>query len=77
MNSPMTPTQIMQEIKNLKHDDQATIVEFAYKLDAERQLSGKEIASLAKRMVATTDPLEKARIREQITRGFYGAQANA
>ena len=73
----MTTAQIMQEIKNLKPDDQATVVQFAYKLDAERQLSGNEITNLAKKMVATTDPLEKARIREQITRGFYGAQANA
>lgn len=73
----MTTAQIMQEIKNLKPDDQATVVQFAYKLDAERQLSGDEITALAKKMVAATDPLEKAKIREQITRGFYGTQANA
>lgn len=73
----MNATQIMQEIKNLKPDDQATVVQFAYKLDAERQLSGSEITTLAKKMVAATDPLEKAKIREQITRGFYGTQANA
>jgi hypothetical protein len=67
----------MQEIKNLKPDDQATVVQFAYKLDAERQLSGNEITALAKKMVATTDAVEKARIRTQITRGFYGTQDNA
>ena len=73
----MTTSQIMQEIKNLKPDDQATVVQFAYKLDAKRQLSRNEITALAKKMVATTNHLEKARIRRQIAQGFYGTQDNA
>ena len=74
---PMTATQIMQEIVNLKPTEQAEVVRFAYQLDADRQLSGDELTALAKKMVAATDPLEKAKIREQITRGFYGRNAHA
>ena len=50
------------------------MIRFAYKLDAERQLSGKELSSLAARMTETEDAAEAATIREAIVRGFYGAQ---
>jgi hypothetical protein len=53
------------------------VIRFAYQLDAERQLTGDELSGLAERMVATTDPAEQARIREQIVRGFYGQRQHA
>ena len=40
-------------------------------------LSGKELAALAQRMIDTVDPVEKLRIREELTRGFYGASSHA
>jgi hypothetical protein len=50
------------------------VIRFAYQLDAERQLSGKELSKLAARMTETDDAAEAARIRETILRGFYGAK---
>lgn len=69
--------EIISEIQRLPPSDQAEVIEFAYRLDAERMLSGKELAALAQRMVETTDPVEKLRIREELTRGFYGGGSHA
>lgn len=35
-------------------------------------LTPKELGFLARKLAATSDPVEAARLREQITRGFYG-----
>lgn len=38
------------------------------------ELSGDELAKLAAKMCAVTDPAEKTKIRDEIIRGFYGTQ---
>ena len=53
------------------------VIQFAYRLDAERMLSGKELAALAKRMIDASDPVEKLKIRDELTRGFYGGKPDA
>ena len=68
----MTAEQIIEEIKRLDPKDQLGVIRFAYQLDAERKLTGKELSSLATRMTETDDPAEAAMIRESIVRGFYG-----
>ena len=73
----MTASQIIEEIKRLSPEEQVGVIRFTYQLDAERQLTGNELASLAERMVNTSDPAEQARIREQIIRGFYGQRQHA
>ena len=73
----MTANQIIEEIKRLDPKDQVGVIRFAYQLDAERRLTGKELSALAARMVNTTDPAEQARVREEIVRGFYGERQNA
>lgn len=73
----MTASQIIEEIKRLDAKEQLGVIRFAYQLDAERQLTGKELSSLAKRMVNAADPAEEARVREEIVRGFYGQRSNA
>lgn len=40
-------------------------------------LSGKELGVLAKRMIEASDPIEKLKIREELTRGFYGGKPDA
>ncbi len=70
----MTAEQIIEEIKRLDPKDQLGVIRFAYQLDAERKLSGKELSNLAARMTETDDPAEAAIIRESIVRGFYGHQ---
>jgi hypothetical protein len=73
----MTASQIIQEIEALPPEEQAKVVRFAYRLDAERQLTGAELSALAERMAASTDPAEAAMLRETITRGFYGEKPHA
>ena len=73
----MTASQIIEEIKRLDPKEQVGVIRFAYQLDAERRLTGKELSALAERMVNTTDPAEQARVREEIVRGFYGESQNA
>ena len=73
----MTAGQIIEEIKRLDPKEQVGVIRFAYQLDAERRLTGKELSALAERMVNTTDPAEQARVREEIVRGFYGERQNA
>lgn len=73
----MSATQVIHEIQQLTPSEQAEVIQFAYRLDAERMLSGKEIGTLAKRMIEASDPAEKLRIREEMTRGFYGGKPDA
>ena len=70
----MTAAEIIDGIKRLPPEEQAGVVRFVYRLDAERKLTGKELSSLAARMTETDDPAEAAIIRESIVRGFYGRQ---
>jgi hypothetical protein len=70
----VTADQIFEVIKRLDPKDQLGVIRFAYQLDAERKLTGKELSSLAARMTETDDPEEAAAIRESIVRGFYGRQ---
>ncbi len=70
----VTAQQIIEQIKQLDPKEQLGVIRFAYKLDAERQLTGKELSRLATRMTETDDAAEAATIREAIVRGFYGSQ---
>jgi hypothetical protein len=73
----MTANQIIHEIEALPPEEQAKVVRFAYRLDAERQLTGAELSALAERMVAATYPAEAIMPRETITRGFYGEKPHS
>lgn len=73
----MSAREIIIEIQRLPPTEQAEVIQFAYGLDAERMLSGKELATLAQRMIDKADPVEKLRIREELTRGFYGGSSHA
>ena len=73
----MTVAQIIEEIGALPPEEQARIGRFAYRLDAERQLTGGELAALAERWIGCTDPIESTRLREEIVRGFYGDKPHA
>jgi hypothetical protein len=73
----VTVAKIIEEIKKLPPEQQAEVIHFAYRLDAERQLSGKDLSALAERMTRAADPAEAALVREAIVRGFYGGEPHA
>lgn len=73
----MSTAEIISEIERLPPTEQSEVIQFACRLEAERMLSGKELAALAQRMIDATDPVEKMKIRHELTRGFYGGKLNA
>jgi len=68
----MTAATVIEEIKRLPREEQSRVVQFAFELARQRQLPGNELASLAQKMVDSTDPAEVDRLKAEITRGFYG-----
>jgi hypothetical protein len=72
----MTSREIIEEIKRLPSEEREKVLEFARNPGA-RQLTGKEIAELTRKMSETADPAEAARLEEEIVRGFYGGEPHA
>ena len=68
----MTATAVIEEIKQLPREEQSHVIEFVHELESKRQLSGKELGVLVKKMVESKDPAEVKRLRQEIHRGFYG-----
>ena len=68
----MTATAVIEEIKNLPRAEQSRVIQFAFELARERQLSGDKLSELAQRMADSKDPAETQQLREEIHRGFYG-----
>ncbi len=68
----MTAAKVIAEIKRLPREEQSRVLEFAFELARQRQLSGKELAALAQKLVDCEDPLEAERLKSEITHGFYG-----
>ena len=68
----MTATAVIEEIRHLPPGEQSRVLQFAFELARERQLSGKELAALAQRIVESGDPAEIKKLRDEIHGGFYG-----
>jgi hypothetical protein len=68
----MTATGVIEEIKHLPRAEQSRVIQFAFELARERQLSGDKLSELAQRMADSNDPAEAQKLREEIHRGFYG-----
>ena len=68
----MTATAVIEEIKHLPREEQSRVIQFALELVRERQLSGDELAGLARRLADTEDPAAAKRLRAEIHQGFYG-----
>ena len=73
----MNATEVISEIEHLPPAEQAEVIRYAYRLDANRKLSGSELGELARRMVDASDPAEALRWRDAVLRGFYGGTVDA
>ena len=69
----MSAQQVIEEIKHLPRADQSRVIQFAFELAAQRQLSGKQLSELAQQMADADSPAEAQKLRDEIHRGFYGA----
>ncbi|HEV7401536.1 MAG TPA: hypothetical protein VGO11_01370 [Chthoniobacteraceae bacterium] len=67
----MSAAEIMTEIDRLPETEREKVLRFAA-CRARGQLTGDEIDELVRQMVESEDPTEKAALKEQIFRGFYG-----
>ena len=68
----MTAAKVIEEIMNLPREEQSRVLEFAFALARQRQLSGRELSALAQRMIDSGDAVEVEKLKSEITRGFYG-----
>lgn len=68
----MTADQIIEDIKLLPRDEQSRVVQFAVELARSRQLPAEDLVIIAQKMLETSDPAEKQRLENELTRGFYG-----
>ena len=73
----MNATEVISEIEQLPPAEQAEVIRYAYRLDANRKLSGSELGELARRMIEASDPAEALRWRDAVLRGFYGGTVDA
>jgi hypothetical protein len=73
----MTARAVIEEIEQLPPEEQSRVIQFVNELARKRQLTGKELGELARRMVEEKDPAEADRLQEEIVRGFYGGEPHA
>ena len=73
----MSAIDVIEEIKHLSSAEQSRVIQFAYELARERQLSGDKLGELARCMVEAKDPAEADRLQKEIVRGFYGDEPHA
>jgi hypothetical protein len=68
----MTASGVIEEIKHLPREEQSQVIRFALELARERQLPGKDLPELARRMADSEDPAQARKLRDEVHRGFYG-----
>jgi hypothetical protein len=71
----MKAAQVIEEIRHLDPSEQAEVINFAIGLARRRQLSAEELGEMAEKFANSNDPVEIARLRSAMTRGFYGFQS--
>jgi len=73
----MTALEIIKQIRQLPGEEQEKVKNFIRENLEDGQISGQEIGDLTRQMVESKDPAEKARLREEIVKGFYGNAPHA
>ncbi len=68
----MTAAKVIEEIDELPPDEQAKVIQHAFQLARQRQLSADELGQMAERLAESNDPAEIIRLKSALTRGFYG-----
>ena len=68
----VSAAKVIDEIRHLPPGEQAEVIQFTIELARSWHVSGKELGELADRLSESDDPLEIARLKSVMTRGFYG-----
>lgn len=72
LNSFVTATEIIAEIKALPPEGKEQVLRFVRSLDSAAPLSGKELASMAEELASSTDEVTRVELRSALVKGFYG-----
>jgi hypothetical protein len=72
----VTSVEVIQEIERLPKEERQKVFDYARYAEKE-QLSPEELEAVLRRLVESTDPSEKERLKAQFTRGFYGNEPHA
>ncbi|MCE9520071.1 MAG: hypothetical protein K8R87_11040 [Verrucomicrobia bacterium] len=70
----MTATQVIAEIKALPPNGRDEVLRFTRTMETAHALSADELEVLAEKLAATDDRAEAARLKEELTIGFYGTK---
>lgn len=68
----MSAAEIIEEIRQLPEEEREKVKRFTQLNLEPGQLTGKELANLAQKMIETPDPAEADHLEKEIIRGFYG-----
>jgi hypothetical protein len=68
----VTAAKVIEEMDDLPPEEQAKVIQHAFELARQRQLSPDELGELAERLAASKDPAEIIRLKSAMKRGFYG-----
>ena len=69
--------EIIEQIRQLPDDEQEKIKQFVRGNLEDGQISPEAIGELTRQMVESNDPAEKARLRKELVKGFYGNAPHA
>ncbi len=67
----MTAEQVIAEIKALPPKGREEVLRFTRALDTGSRLSGAHLEALAEKLVSSSDEEESARLKDELTKGFY------
>jgi hypothetical protein len=73
----VSSAEVIEQIKRLPRDERRKVIHFAQNQADNEQLSPEELGELTRQMVESNDPVEKARLKQEIKRGFYGNEPHA
>lgn len=68
----MTAAKVIEDMDRLPPDEQAKVIQHAFKLARRRELTADELGDLAEHLAVSNDPAEIIRLKSAMTRGFYG-----
>jgi hypothetical protein len=71
----VTAAKVIEDMDRLLPDEQAKVIQHAFELARQRQLSADELGDLAKRLAASNDPAEIIRLKSAMTRGFFAERS--
>jgi hypothetical protein len=72
----MTGSEVIEAIKRMPREERLKVIQYARHAEKE-QLSADELETLLRKMVETSDPAAKAKLKEEFMHGFYGTEVHA